>query len=111
MKATIPEIMFEEVVSLAVILSFVLNIIYVPHPNGLSYTFGFLLSLAIMAPFVLWWRYRVRARAIRVAREAHEDAVDLGFMGVSDILGLVVEGPLADVEKGLGNVVDNVVEI
>lgn len=54
----------------------------------------------------------MRARAIRIAIEAHEDAVDLAFVGVSDVLGgFVVEGPLADLEKGLGNGVENVVEI
>lgn len=101
---TTTETMFEEVISLAVISSFVLNIFYVAHPNTVSYTLGFLLSLATMAPFILVWKYLARARAIRAAREAHEDAVDLVLLGVSEVLGgIVVEMPMADLEKGLGD--------
>ncbi|KAE8452043.1 hypothetical protein EG329_002208 [Mollisiaceae sp. DMI_Dod_QoI] len=97
-------IMFKEVVSLAIIFSFVLNFLYVPHPNSVSYTFGFVLSLAVMSPFILGLRYWMRSRAIRAAMEAHEDAVDLVFESVSDVLGGgAVEGPRADLEKGLGN--------
>ncbi|CZR66259.1 uncharacterized protein PAC_16160 [Phialocephala subalpina] len=72
-------VMFKEVVSLAIITGFVVNILYVPHPNSTSYTVAFILSLAAMAPFILVWKYWARARAIRAARDAHEDAVDLVF--------------------------------
>lgn len=99
--------MFEEVISLAIISSFALNVLYIAHPNTISYTFGFLLSLAAMSPFIIFWRYRARARAIRVAREAHEDAVDFSFVGVSETLGgIVLERPMADLEKGLGHTED-----
>jgi hypothetical protein len=101
--------MFKEVVvSLAIIFSFLLNILYVDHPNTISYTSGFVVSLVAMSPFILYWRYRARAGAIRAAREAHEDGVDLAFLGVSEILGgRVSEGSMADLEKGL-NVVEDV---
>lgn len=98
--------MFEEVISLAIIFSFGLNIIYVAHPNTLSYTSGFLLSLAVMSPFILLWRYRARTRAMRAARDAHEDASDLGFVDVSVMGGNVLEEQMADLEKGLGHAGD-----
>lgn len=64
--------MFKEVVSLAIIMSFIFNIIYVDHPNTTSYTVYFSLSLAAMAPFCLachYWFLRKEA----TEREENED--------------------------------------
>ncbi|CZS89999.1 uncharacterized protein RAG0_01148 [Rhynchosporium agropyri] len=47
--------MFKEVVSLAIILGFIWNIIYVEHPDTRSYTIAFVGSLGALAPFVLGW--------------------------------------------------------
>ncbi|CZS93094.1 uncharacterized protein RCO7_07853 [Rhynchosporium graminicola] len=47
--------MFKEVVSLAIILGFIWNIIYVEHPDTRSYTIVFVGSLGALAPFVLGW--------------------------------------------------------
>ena len=102
-------VMFKEVVSLAIIAGFVVNILYVPHPNSTSYTVAFILSLAAMAPFILVWKYWARARAIRAAREAHEDAVDLVFVSVSDAAA-TEERSRADLEKGLGSTLNAGVE-
>lgn len=81
-------VMFKEVVSLAIIFGFVLNVLYVPHPNSTSYTVAFVLSLAVMAPFILGWKYWARARAIRAAMEAHEESLGLVFVsGLGNTLG------------------------
>ena len=65
--------MFKEVVSLAVIMSFIFNIIYVDHPNTTSYTVYFSLSLAAMAPFYLACHYWFLRREA-TEREENEDS-------------------------------------
>lgn len=49
--------MFKEAVSLAIVLGFMWNILYVDHPNARSYTLAFLGSLVGLSPFVLAWLY------------------------------------------------------
>ncbi|EKD20811.1 hypothetical protein MBM_01493 [Drepanopeziza brunnea f. sp. 'multigermtubi' MB_m1] len=49
--------MFKEVVSLAIILGFIWNILYVEHPDTRSYTIAFVGSLLALSPFVLCWIY------------------------------------------------------
>ncbi|CAL3972026.1 unnamed protein product [Diplocarpon coronariae] len=49
--------MFKEVISLAIILGFMWNILYVDHPDTKSYTLAFVGSLAALSPFVLGWMY------------------------------------------------------
>jgi O-antigen/teichoic acid export membrane protein len=67
--------MFKEIVSLAIILGFILNIIYVAHPNTTSYTIAFVLSLIALSPFVLLWRYRnVLKDRIRKLRGRYQKA-------------------------------------
>src|ERR1700712_1745090 len=52
--------MFKELISLAIILSFVGNILYIEHPDTRSYTAGFVLSLLALAPVVgVWWYWEV----------------------------------------------------
>jgi len=64
--------MFKEIVSLAIIMSFIFNIIYVDHPNKASYTVYFSLSLAAMTPFYLACHYW-SARREAMEREENED--------------------------------------
>ena len=49
--------MIKEVISLAVILSFIMNVIWVDHPNTYTYTVAFTVSLILMAPFLGLWIY------------------------------------------------------
>ena len=49
--------MMKEVVSLAIILGFIANVLWVAHPNTTSYTIAFVASLAALSPFVLGYRY------------------------------------------------------
>jgi len=61
--------MFKEVVSLAIIMGFILNVLYVDHPNTISYTIAFVISLAAISPFVLGWKYRNVLRNLRPGRD------------------------------------------
>ncbi|KAK2629105.1 hypothetical protein QTJ16_002208 [Diplocarpon rosae] len=47
--------MFKEVVSLAIILGFIWNLLYIDHPDTKSYTIAFVGSLAALSPLVLGW--------------------------------------------------------
>jgi hypothetical protein len=96
---------FKEIVSFAIILGFILNIIYVAHPNTTSYAIAFVLSLIALSPFVLLWRYRDALRdRIRKLRGRHRKADDV------EALGLMSAGPDSesraeadiDAEKGVG---------
>ena len=70
--------MFKEIVSLDIILGFILNIIYVAHPNTTSYTIAFVLSLIALSPFVLLWRYwDVLKDRVRKLRGRHQKADDV----------------------------------
>jgi len=94
--------MFKEVVSLAVIAGFIANIVYVEHPNTTSYTIGFVLSMAVMSPFALAWRYRASASQLRAMRVAVEGAVEEHFVSVSGASRASKDvQPSADVEMGL----------
>ncbi|KAI9055202.1 hypothetical protein LZ554_000166 [Drepanopeziza brunnea f. sp. 'monogermtubi'] len=61
--------MFKEVVSLAVILGFVWNILYIEHPDTRSYTIAFVGSLLALSPFVLYWIYRTGVQEGTAPRE------------------------------------------
>jgi hypothetical protein len=101
--------MFKEIVSLAIILGFILNIIYVAHPNTTSYTIAFVLSLIALSPLVLMWRYRDilrdRVRKLRGRHQKTDDVEAVRLMGVDRGLGPDSESRAEadiDVEKGLG---------
>jgi hypothetical protein len=64
--------MFKEVVSLAIILGFILNILYVDHPNTNTYTAAFVLSLLLLSPGVAVVLYRRRMRERRERNEMDE---------------------------------------
>jgi hypothetical protein len=94
--------MFKEVVSLAIILGFILNIFYVKHPNTTSYTIAFLLSMAVISPVALAWRYRASLRQLRAIRDAVEEAEEEHFVSGSEAIGLGKDTQSnADVEMGL----------
>jgi len=93
--------MFKELVSLAIIVGFILNIFYVEHPNTTSYTIAFALSLAVLSPVALVWKYWVTSRRLRSLRDAVEDVEDELFVSVSEAMGLGKDTrSMADVEMG-----------
>jgi len=123
--------MFKEVVSLAIILGFIWNILYVDHPDTRSYTIAFVGSLIVLSPFVLcwiyWgelkkgatpreimrWRYWRQSRNCVPIREAQWDGeVQQGLMNgmrnlsrpgsVSHAEDRTESRTSADVEKGIG---------
>jgi hypothetical protein len=85
--------MFKEIVSLAIILGFILNIIYVAHPNTTSYTIAFVLSLIALSPFLLLWRYwdvlRNRVRKLRSRHQKVDDVEAVGLMSGGQNLALI----------------------
>jgi hypothetical protein len=94
--------MFKEIVSLAIIVGFILNILYVEHPNTTSYTIAFILSLAVISPFGLAWRYWVAPRRLRALKEAAEGGEEEVFATVSEAMRLSKDPQSsADVEMGL----------
>jgi hypothetical protein len=100
---------FKEIVSLAIILGFILNIIYVAHPNTTSYTIAFVLSLIALSPFTLLWRYqdvlRDRVRKLRDRQQKADDVEAVRLMGVDRGLGPDSESHAEadiDLEKDLG---------
>lgn len=106
-------IMLKEVVSLATILGFILNIAYVDHPNTTSYTIAFVISLAFISPFVLayrFWSDPKRYRRVKDAEDADEvlvsergGAVGLANVTISQVLDVraAEEMKEADLEKGV----------
>jgi hypothetical protein len=93
--------MLKEVVSLAIILSFIINFVFVPHPHTSSYTIYFVLSLLAISPFLLLWKVWLSFRA---KRQLEICGVGRGLVGVSDAFGCESEedqGVSADLEKGL----------
>ena len=66
--------MYEELVSLAIIVDFILNLLYVDHPNKTSMTVLFVVSLAVIAPPALGLRYWLFRRRLSVMRNPDEDA-------------------------------------
>ncbi|EPE35088.1 hypothetical protein GLAREA_10784 [Glarea lozoyensis ATCC 20868] len=105
--------MFKEViVSAAIILGFFLNLFFVEHPNVTSYTITFAISMVVITPFALWWRYRGILAKKAEETEGYEQ-LSMGSLAVSDALSLVA--PItgrggertgdADVEKGVKEVV------
>ncbi|KAL2074099.1 hypothetical protein VTL71DRAFT_7877 [Oculimacula yallundae] len=120
--------MFKEIVSLAIILGFIWNIIYVEHPDSRSYTIAFVGSLVVLAAFgggwicwrevrngasmreVLRWRYWKHLRGRVSNHEAENDSeIRLGLMSgvrsgtVSDVGEGIESRASADLEKGLGS--------
>jgi hypothetical protein len=112
--------MFKEVVSLAIILGFIINIIYVDHPDTKSYTAAFVLSLVVLSPGVAVVLYRRSLRKRRELKEMEEmrmvivEAAGVPLMSDSDgvertccVVGREVRlagqaQEEADLEKGLG---------
>jgi hypothetical protein len=94
--------MFKELVSLAIIVGFILNILYVEHPDTTSYTIAFVLSMAVFSPFALAWRYRDALRQWRAIRDAAEEVEEEPVVRVSGATR-VSKGvqSSADVEMGL----------
>ena len=100
--------MFKEVVSLAIILGFMWNVLFVEHPDRATYTVAFVLSLLVLAPFVVFWRYWAATTRLNEMVEVEDQAQTVMGMGrdvMSDVLGLGARGGEialgADVEKGL----------
>jgi hypothetical protein len=94
--------MFKELVSLAIIVGFILNIIYVDHPNSTSYTIAFVLSLAVISPIVFGWKYWVTSRRLRSLRDAVNDAEVEVSVSASEAMGLRKDTESrADIEMGL----------
>ncbi|KAH7360333.1 hypothetical protein BKA65DRAFT_547056 [Rhexocercosporidium sp. MPI-PUGE-AT-0058] len=125
--------MFKEVVSLAIILGFIWNILYVEHPDTRSYTIAFAGSLLALSPFVLGWIYWSELKTGATPREilrwrywrqssrrtpihdAQDDReIRLGLVrgvrsgSVSDVDDGTESRTSADVEKGLGSPASNV---
>jgi uncharacterized membrane protein YdfJ with MMPL/SSD domain len=112
--------MFKEIIfSAAIILGFFLNLFFVEHPNVTSYTITFAISMVVISPVALWWKYRSILLARRAepsqSEEEHEQQVSMGALVVSDALcfvapvmgmGLTGDGSIeADVEKGVKSIV------
>jgi hypothetical protein len=99
--------MFKEVVSLAIILGFIWNVLFVEHPNKSTYTISFILSLLALSPFALLWRYWAAVRHLTELAELEDEP---SMDSVSDVLGRVVDGGDiglgADVEKALVSIDD-----
>jgi len=95
--------MFKEVVSLAIILGFIWNVLFIAHPNKSTYTISFILSLLALSPFAVLWRYLAASRDSSTLGEREEvGEVLMGFVSVSEVLGLSDGAGIgADVEKGL----------
>ncbi len=111
--------MLKEIVSLAIILGFVMNIVYVDHPNTTSYTIAFVLSLVILSPLVLWmkWTAVMEYRRSHWSVQSHdeESVAMLGILESSacdsvsqseEVVGKILElhgdleaGSVVDVEK------------
>ena len=93
--------MFKEIVSLAIILGFILNILFVEHPNSSTYTISFVFSLSALSPFVLLWQWKFgSAERIQknVIGSADASLVEVVVAG----LAVAVESPVeVDVEKGI----------
>ncbi|TVY12870.1 hypothetical protein LARI1_G008850 [Lachnellula arida] len=97
--------MFKEVVvSGAIILGFLFNIAFVAHPDTTSYTIAFIISLVVLSPFVLWWRYRTMKGVLREAGAVEEDEeIPLRSLSVGQLLGLSSAAtPGLDAEQGMG---------
>lgn len=60
--------LLEVIISLAIILSFVANLLWIDHPDTGSYTLYFVLSLLLIAPFPLAWKFW-KAREVRETKE------------------------------------------
>jgi hypothetical protein len=104
--------MLKEVVSLAIILSFIINLVFVPHPNSSSYTIYFVLSLLAISPFLALWRLWLSPRAARELEP--RDVASMGLVSVSDAFGAISDADLglgADLEKGLVADVGEIVEL
>jgi membrane protease YdiL (CAAX protease family) len=94
-------IMFKELVSLAIIVGFILNILYVEHPDTNSYTIAFVLSMAVFSPFALAWRYRASLSQLGATKnpaQVVEGQLSVSVSGVRVGKGV---RPIADVELGL----------
>jgi hypothetical protein len=92
--------MFKQIViSFAIISSFIINIIIVPHPNTVSYTLYFAVSLVATAPFLAlfsWIKWR-RERMERMKSEGDAPDLELGLVGTQDGEIQKVDGKLAEV--------------
>jgi hypothetical protein len=85
--------MFKEVVfSTAIILGFFLNLFFVEHPNVTSYTITFIISMVIISPVAVWWKFRsilLARRAEQTGEEEDFDQVSVGALVVSDAMSFV----------------------
>jgi hypothetical protein len=101
--------MFKQIViSFAIISSFIINIIIVPHPNTVSYTLYFVVSLVATAPFLAvfsWikWRRermeRAKSEGDSMSLSSGRDAPDLelGLVGTQDGESGKADGKLVEV--------------
>lgn len=97
----------KEIISLAIILSFIINLAFVPHPDTSSYTIYFTLSLLAISPFLMLWRFWLSSRAERQLER--RDVIGRGPVSVTDAFELDQAGDAGlsvDLEKGLVEVVE-----
>lgn len=81
---------YQVTVSLAIILCFIANLLWVNHPDYRSYTLYFTLSLLVLAPFVIAWKLWI-AEAMGLGSEdledqravSHEIDLEPGIAGLS----------------------------
>jgi hypothetical protein len=104
--------MFNEVVSLAIIVSFILNIIFVDHPNTSSYTIYFVIGLAVICPPIFGWKYRKPRRETMAAGEmGPEENVPMRVARLADDLeaghGSTETDPKTDSSKVVLGIGDN----
>jgi len=91
--------MFKEVVSLAIIMVFIINIIYVDHPNSTSYTAAFVLSLIILSPFVLWLKWGTLMKRRRQSCNVQDDVESLAIVAQPPALEAIAQRDLDGVKE------------
>jgi hypothetical protein len=91
--------MFKEVVSLAIIMGFIINIVYVDHPNSASYTAAFVLSLIILSPFVLWLKWGTIVKPRRQLCNVRDDVESLPLVPQPPVLEAVAEQDLGGAKE------------
>jgi hypothetical protein len=71
--------------SLAIILCFIANLLWVDHPNYQSYTLYFALSVLVLAPFFLTWKFWISQTASEAALEHDEPTIPRSLSGLDDL--------------------------
>ena len=93
--------MFKELVSLAIIVGFILNVLYVEHPDTSSYTIAFVVCMAVFSPFALAWMHRASLLQLGAATNDAGEADAPSSVTASEVRLSKGAKPSADVELGL----------